>query len=72
MSSNGSEREPETDLWFSGPYIEIIPEVVSRYDGRRLRSSLRPEPLKGVLVDGLAKLGSLKVGLQRNGPLKSG
>lgn len=33
---------PETDLallWLSEPYIEIISEVLSRYEGSRLRSS---------------------------------
>lgn len=61
-------KELEADLWLSDPYIEIISEVVSRYDGRRLRSSGGSGTLDPLRAGGLGKTGSPKPGLTRKGP----
>jgi hypothetical protein len=62
ISSKGGERVLEADLWLSEPYMEMISEVVSRWNGRRLRSSRCSEPLTPLLFGSLEKLGSSKPG----------
>jgi hypothetical protein len=68
-SSKGGVRVLEADLWLSEPYMEMISEVVSRWDEGRLLSSRGAEPLAPLLLGSLERLGSLRPVRTREGLL---